>query len=286
MIFFHADDYGITKSQTEAINECFSGKLNSISIISNSDYYEKAIRVIPSDCKRVVIHLNFVEGHSVCASEKLPLLTDENGLFTCSFVKILKMNYSSKRKELQKELASEIYAQAKRIIDCDPKKNYSFDSHQHYHIIPVVFNALILVIKRLQKEGVIIEYVRIPVDPLAPIYSSPSLLLKASPKNHVKWMLLKFLSTGERTKLEKLGIRVPVFGCMFYTCQMEKKVVDILYPKYASYADKKNRDLELMFHPGAIFEKEDLLDKKQDDLVEFYSSPYRKKEKDYLCTGL
>lgn len=326
-VFIHADDFGVTMEQSKSIIECSQkGALNSISIIMNSPYaipaYNELVRDAGlSDKIRAVIHLNFVEGKpcalsgsqasdarsdshasdarsasdettfadSSASHNPLSLLTDARGMFNCTYGKILKASFlSSKslRAQYKEQFKIEIAAQlasGSKLLDT---KTLSIDSHQHYHMIPVVYEALMEVVTENDYK---IDYLRVPIDPATPIWSTPSLLFKMPPVNFIKWSLLKFLST-RRKSLERRHYssissmhQAPIFFGMPFTCQMQKGLVDDrLFKKYLKIAQKSGRDLELMFHPGAVFSPSDLLDSSQVDLVEFYSSENRQAEKDVI----
>lgn len=280
MVYFHADDYGISEKQTQMICDCFKGRLNSVSIMPNSLELQNAIAVIPEQCVRKVVHLNFIEGHCVSETSLIPMLVDENGMFRCTFGMALKYGLSgkAKREEAYNQFCIEIKAQILRVMSMLPDNTLlSIDSHQHLHMIPLVFRALLNVIQELRQLCKLrgIDTVRVSVDPLKPILSMPRMFFRVPFKNHIKWWVLRVLSIGERRKLQQLGARVPVFFGMFFTCQMEEHVVSKLLPKYKAIADKKELDLELMFHPGGIYDDEQLLDATQKELKNFYASKYR-----------
>ena len=265
-----------------------------------------------SDKIRAVIHLNFVEGKpcvlldsqesdasqdtcttafedSVATSNPVSLLTDARGMFNCTYGKILKASFlSSKslRAQYKEQFKIEIAAQLAAGSKLLGTKTLSIDSHQHYHMIPLVYEALMEVITENDYK---IDYLRVPVDPATPIWTTPGLLFKMPPVNFIKWSLLKFLST-RRKSLERRHYssissmhQAPIFFGMPFTCQMQKGLVDNrLFKKYLKIAQRSGRDLELMFHPGAVFSPSDLLDSSQVDLVEFYSSENRQAEKDVI----
>lgn len=291
MVFFHADDYGICESQVSMINEGFSGALNSVSIMPNSPYMKEAIDRLSEKCIRRVVHLNFIEGKSCAAADKVSLLVDECGKLNCSFIKMLKYNYSfgKKKKEIFRQLCVEIEAQIKRVV-VELKGKYtteialSIDSHQHLHMIPIVFKAMSHAINDMMSEKLIdqLDNIRISVDPIVLLIKKPTYWFRVPFKNYIKWIILRLVSVGERKQVKKMGGSVPVFWGIFFTCQMEKKIIDAFYGEYLQYSIRKKSDLELMFHPGAVYRVDDLLDSNQSDLVEFYSSEFRQKEKDAL----
>lgn len=286
-IYFHADDYGVTQKQSATILACHSqGMLNSISVIPNVPQLEECrVLLEKTDCEnniRRVLHLNFVEGRPVAEPQKVDMLIDKTGHFSCSFIQLLKWNYTQKgenRKKLKEQLKTEITAQLNQVTrDCDYHIT-AVDSHQHYHMIPIIMEALLEV---LSEKSLTIEEIRIPVDPLLPLFKTPSMWLKVPFMNWIKWAIL-WIHAGRNEKLlAKKEINSPVFFGMFFTCEMTRDVVEKLLPRYEEYAHKKGKSLELMFHPGNLTAKEELLDQRSRELEEFYLSDNRFAEAECL----
>lgn len=286
-IFYHADDFGVTVEQSKSILECYeSGVLNSVSIIPNSPEAAKSYELIrtfvDSGKIRLVIHLNFVEGFSLASPSDIPYLVDENGMFKCTYGSMLKLNYSPNHKKGVEQFKKEIAAQISAVCAITGTKKINIDSHQHYLMIPMIWEAFCQVVKENSYE---LDYLRIPVDPRKPVFSNFSTLAAVPKINFIKWALLGFLAPS-KSSINSLGssIKVPLFFGMPFTCQMTKERIDTLLPKYKAIAEASNLDLELMFHPGQVSEVESLLDSAQEDLVEFYGSDYRQLEKDCLMS--
>ena len=286
-VFYHADDFGVTVEQSRSIMDCYyKGRLNSVSIIPNSaqaaESYRLIDKLVDQNKLRLVVHLNFVEGPCMAYGGKdtVPHLVDEAGNFNCSYGRMLKLDKSPEHNKVRDEFAAEISAQIAAVVELTGDKTISVDSHQHYLQIPMIWEAFIQVIA---DEDYTLKYVRIPVDPMGPVWSTPGLLFKVPPINFVKWALLKKLTPDTR-RLCQMGTHVPVFFGIPFTCQMTQDRVEKLLPKYMAIAEKQDRDLELMFHPGAVRMVDDLMDANQQDLVEFYGSKYRDLEKETLCS--
>lgn len=284
-VFYHADDFGVSMRQTAIMVDCNeNGVLNSVSVMPNTGRCEECFAEIDSKVKsgemRCVVHLNFIEGPSLAPVEAVPHLLNEKGMLGCSFVSVLKMNYSSKREMFKQELKREIEAQIARVVSLTGTKKINIDSHQHFHMIPIVWKAIMEVVS---EQGYEIEYLRISLDPLSILLSTPSVWKYLKPVNLIKWLLLGFLCPGKK-KLQETGAKIPVFFGLFFTCEMKWDVVHVLLPKYQAYAKKRNRDLELMFHPGAVVDEAELLDASNLELKEFYASSNREDEKRTLMT--
>jgi hypothetical protein len=257
--------------------------LNSISIIPNVNDISAPLNILDAEDTdktkiRRVLHINFVEGKSVSPVADVDMLVDKKGFFNKSFVDILKWNYTlcgKKRGKLKKQLKTEIAAQLRKVTAENDYTITGIDSHQHYHMIPIVFDAMMEVIDMAEFEKVNIKYIRIPVDPLEPIMKNKGQMGDIPKINWIKWIILKLYEGRNKSILDKRGINVPVFFGIFYTCEMKYDVVKLLLDSYVSFAEKNNRDLELMFHPGNLEAEYELLDVDSRELKEFYMSDNR-----------
>ena len=289
-VWFHADDYGVTQQQSSVILECYEkGALNSISVLPNTSNVNDALLLlneIDTDKKiRRVLHLNFVEGKPLSEIEKIPMLVDEQGFFDKSFINFVKWNYlkkSTNRIRLKEQIKAEIRAQLDAVTCNCNFEITAIDSHQHYHMVPIIFDSLMEVLSEKKYEKLDIRQIRIPVDPIYPVMHNFSMLKRIPAINLVKWLILKIYAKRNKNILKKMGIEVPVFFGIFYTCEMKVEVVSELLHLYKAYASKKNADLELMFHPGNLSAKHELLDTRRDELADFYMSDNRVYEAECL----
>lgn len=279
-ILYHADDYGVSKTQSDIMLECYeNGVLNSVSVMPNTNRCDECYHMIAdkvSEAKiRCVVHLNLIEGYSLVPASEIPHLVNDKGMLSCSFVSVLKMNYSSKRNLYKKELKREIAAQIAKVVSLTGTKVINIDSHQHFHMIPIVWESIMEIIR---ENGYELNDLRISLDPLSILLSTPSVWKYLKPVNLIKWSLLRFLCPSSKV-LKQTKANIPVFFGLFFTCEMKWDVVKVLLPKYKAYATARGRDLELMFHPGAVLDENELLDASNEELREFYASPNREYEK-------
>lgn len=283
-IWFHADDFGVTPEQSARILECHrNGALNSISVLPNSGALKSSLEILDSidpDGTRIrrVLHLNFVEGHPLAGAENVPELVDADGYFDKSFIRFFQWNYLKRgtaRQKLKEQLKLEIAAQLRAVTAENDYRITAVDSHQHYHMIPVIFDSLMEVLSDKEFEHLSIHQVRIPVDPTAPLMHEARMRRGVPKINWVKWCILKLYMKRNKDILRGHGIEVPVFFGIFYTCEMKKEVVESLLPGYKAYADKRDSSLELMFHPGNLMASYELLDERSRELAEFYMSDNR-----------
>ncbi len=283
-IWFHADDYGVTIEQSKRILDCWqNGVLNSVSVLSNTNVLKEVCTLLnqadPDGTQiRRVLHLNFVEGKPVAGAEKVPDLVDKTGYFDKSFLQFFRWNYTErgiKRHVLARQIQLEIAAQLHAVTKNNNFRITAIDSHQHYHMIPIVFDSLMKVLSKEEFKDLKIRHIRIPVDPISPLIHNTKMRRGVPRINWMKWGILKTYAKRNKTILYNRGIEVPVFFGIFYTCEMKKEVVEALLPAYKVYADKQGQELELMFHPGNLIAGSELLDERSRELAAFYLSDNR-----------
>lgn len=290
-IWFHADDYGVTVKQSERILSCHrEGVLNSISVLANTNALADSLKLlneVDPDKNRIrrVLHLNFVEGKPLAGAKKVPLLVDSAGLFDKSFIQFFQWNYTKRgvqRRKLVEQIKTEIRAQLRAVTI---EHNYgitAIDSHQHYHMIPIIFDSLMEVLSEQEFQQLCIHQIRIPVDPLTPILHNPKMRKGVPIINWIKWCILRIYAGRTKKLLQKKRIESPVFFGIFYTCEMKTEVVKALLPAYKAYANNRHTQLELMFHPGNLIKASELLDARSKELTMFYMSDNRFREAECL----
>ena len=172
MVYFCADDYGISKEYNRCIEECVhKGILNKVSVMPNGDIDDFVQRLSCKD-KDVLLtlHLNLVEGYPVSAPEDVPLLIDENGCFKRSFIGLFLLSCSPRRKEFEKQMYTEIQTQLRFWIEKTGDRSISIDCHQHAYVVPWIFKLLMKVIR---DENLDVKYLRIPAEPLTAYLRTP-----------------------------------------------------------------------------------------------------------------
>ncbi len=274
MIYICADDFGLSKESSKRIEECiFEGGLNKVSIMPNTPFAGQSIKnAVPS------LHLNLVEGKPL--SKNTDTLITENGYFKYSFGGLLlKSVFPSKKFKL--ELEEEIKEQLDFYIkNISPGKPLMVDSHQHVHMIPLIFKTLM---KALKDSGADVKYVRIPSEPLMPYIKAVSLYLTYNPVNIIKQWVLKFLAFLNRKEIKKAGIAPSYFMGVLFSGKMDERVLKVL-PYYKKLSEK--RDIEILFHPGFIRKDEPIFDANKKGFVDFYLSEGRKEEYDFIKRGV
>lgn len=279
MVWFCADDYGIAKACNDRIEDCaINGVLNKISVLPNGELTDFKQRLANAGTK-ISLHINLVEGHPLSNPKDIPLIVSEQGTFKYSFIGLFRLSLGIRRKELEKQLYREIREQLlfwKRQMGDGP---VCLDTHQHTHMIPLIFRTLMRVIR---DEQIQVETIRIPAEPLAPYILTPSLYAAYPVKGLIKQWLLILLGLVNRRELKKAKLRSPYFMGALFSGRLTEEKIRKLLPRYLKIAKKNNRDIEIALHPGYVETSETLMDGFRTGFGQFYFSPWRKKEHDTL----
>jgi len=272
VIYFCADDYGLCETSSMHIQQCIdNGGLNKVSIFPNFEQVDLSkLKNI-----RLSLHLNLVEGRCMSDVTEIDLIADENGNFKHTFGGLFKLSLTDgKRLEAQvyKEIIAQILFWKNALPDGVP---FCIDSHQHTHMIPTVFKALI---KALNDEKIDLEYMRIPTEPLLPYIKTPSLYFTYSAVNIIKQWLLNFLWLLNKNQARKYKIPTSYFLGILFSGKMDYERVNKILPQYIKMAQKDGRDIEVLFHPGYLEKIDDNL--KNIVFENFYLSENRKTEFD------
>ena len=291
-IIFHADDFGITRQQSEKIlrySTACGGKgvLNSTSMLVNSPSFSECVALIlphvESRCIQLGWHANLLEGPCCAHPGEIPLLVNDSGLFNKNFQQLLTLSKGSHANEFERQVKQELSAQLHIFLSAFPflKNSLRVDSHQHTHMIPQVFDALLAVIR---EHGCTLSFLRVPVEPLAPFITSPHLWPKIPAVNIAKRAVLASLWHKNRNKLPDYHKVSAVFCGVVLSGRMEYAADQILLDKMRELAQKRKMPLEMLFHPGGIGEEAGFLNPQQTSFNDFYTSKRRDAEGQALET--
>lgn len=289
MIEYHADDYGMFRTQSRHIIDCYhNGALNGISIMPNSPYLAECMDEIKDFKKKlaITVHLNLVEGQPLTGA-KASKLIDGDGNFCIGFGKLLLVGFVPVlRRIYYRQIRREMEAQ---ILSCREYMNdgkFRLDGHVHYHMLPLVFDAMMDVVKEHNLE---VSYIRFPREDLN-LYRKVSGKIKGIKLiNIVKVLVLNTLANRNERKYEdmlvSLGVQRKFFmgvmlsGHMFYDNIKEciPVAADIM-------ADRGLQDMEILFHPGDITELTEVAQVTSKDDLDFLNvnSANRQKEAEAL----
>ena len=262
LVDIHADDYAYSLNTSRDMLECVKqGKLDSFSIICNTKWFEECIELLYKEIPnlpflpKLSIHLNLPEGTGV--TDLLPISWGKLFLSSYSFSR------NSVKEKLKEELRWQINTTQKAIDKCIEiaKKNniectqngIRIDSHIHTHPIPVVFDALTEVIK---EDKLNIEYIRNPKEPILPFLKQLSLIPSYGIVNMIKNRILMFYSykIDKYCDLHKID-KMYMWGLMM-SGHMDYDRIKVLYNDLVDYSSKRDRNLELLFHPGKAVQDE------------------------------
>lgn len=282
IVDIHADDFALSEnSDKDILQLCKEGKLDSISIIPNLECFETAVAKFlsvqeESDKKILVsVHLNFMEGKCCAEKSLLSDLIDSEGFFTASWGKLFIWNYIPfLRKIIKIQLKTEILAQIKKCIAANviDKSAIRIDSHQHPHMIPLFFDALKEVVVELENDGCKIEYIRNTQDPIL-LYGGKDIFSM----NTIKCLILNFYSQKVKKYLVSKKLPVNYLCGVYFSGKMDSRLKKIL-PNFIKKAERHNRNIELLFHPGTMLRSELTSEFKKEGFNEFHLSENRKIE--------
>lgn len=290
----HADDYGYSLNTSKDILDCLKvGKLDSISIICNTNAFEESMDLLYKEIPNLPylplmsVHLNLVEGFNL---SNTPLLS-KNGINNSSWADLFIASFGGMKSDLKEQAKQEIKAQInktneviKKCIDIAKKNNVEYkqkglriDSHVHTHPIPVVFDALVEVIK---EEKYNVEYIRNPKEPLVPFIKNVNLWKTYGIVNFAKNIILNIFSIKVDKYCKKHGIGLMYMWGLVMSGHMDYDRIQKLYNDMENYSNKHNKKLELLFHPGIGLKDEYSNEKNIEYFNDFNSSENRKEEKD------
>ncbi len=282
MIEYHADDYGLFTEQSKRILRCWkSGSLNGTSIIPNGKHLNDCLNLLPDSGIALTVHLNFLQGQCLAPIEAVPLLVNENGVFDISFAKLFLSSFSRKRENYKQQLKSEIHAQIHTLLPYFLKRKIPLriDGHAHWHMIPVVFDALMEIIV---EEELAVSYIRFPFEPMWLYLRNLSKLYPFPPINIVKSILLRSLARRNRKRWsqELSGMEMKVFLGVFLSNCFDLRRMTAILPDAEIYAESRAQDLEILAHPGAVKEAQDLSEITNKSDYRFFTSSSRDTEAD------
>jgi len=154
-VILHADDFGITRSATQGILSAWTdGALDRFSVMGNGRHLEWGRRILATYDRqplRMSVHLNILEGRPLSDRRECPLLFDDNGGFSFSFLRLLshERDRAENRRELSEQVCEEWRKQIVRVREMFPHvKVWSIDSHLHVHVIPWLWEIALKLARR------------------------------------------------------------------------------------------------------------------------------------------
>lgn len=296
----HADDYALTVNTSRDMLECMqAGKLDSISIVPNMSCFEECMELLYEQIPNLPflplmsVHLDFVEGRSLAKKGDVPLLLKgDTGLMGLSWGGLFKYSYlPGKRSQLKRQLKQEIRAQITRTQEAIDKcvkiakehgiacgqRGLRLDSHQHAHMIPVVWEAVLEV---AEEGGWQLSYIRNSKEVLGVFLSETKLWKTYRFINFVKNRLLWLYSHKVDRYYKVHGMEQMYLWGLVMSGRMDHGRIKTLYPKMIRKAGEDGRTLEILFHPGLTLPGEVTLEIAKEAAETFYMRLDRDVEKE------
>lgn len=240
----------------------------------------------PNPPVSLTIHLNLVEGKALSPLHKVASLTNKDGVFRPSFGKLLLVSCAPVlRGRFLRQIRTEFRHQIRRCKPYfeDPAfgQQIRLDSHVHFHMIPVVFDAMIQAAKL---EDLHPSYIRIPKEPIFLYLKHLPCLEPVRPVNFLKVLILNLLALRARLRYGStpLGATPALFSGVMLSGHMSKKNVRAILPDFLALCKKKNQGLEMLFHPGAVCSEEELRQVTSADDKTFFTDAGRSEEAEAL----
>ena len=273
----HADDCGLSAGITDAIMDCHDhGALQRTSVIVNGAAWERAVSAVGSrPGLGVALHVNLFEGRPLSPPSEVPLLVDGNGRFCRSFVALWARSGGANAAPLRAQLRLEMRRQLAKFVEAfGDRRPLAIDGHVHYHVLPVVFQALM----ELRGEFPIAA-VRLPREPLywPRIRGAP----RPAMANLVKNVVLRALCNRAEGALDAgcgttADAFVGVLGSGAMTLAHVRAALEYLR------ASGTRGSVEILFHPGRARADESALWSDRPELRAYYLSPDRDREAELL----
>lgn len=291
-IDIHADDYALTPNTSKDILKCIKlGKLDSISIVPNMSCFEQCMEMLYEAIPELPflpfmsVHVNLVEGVSLFKGSG-----DVPAYESLSWGKLYMYSWilgkdNPIRTSIKEEVKDQIIKCQTAIDKCIriardnnvkcSQKGLRIDSHQHTHMIPMVWDACVAVGKSLD---IGLEYIRNSYEPLMVFLNNKETRSSYRLINIVKNRILAIHSKKADKLCDELKINRMYLWGLIMSGNMDINRVSKLYKSVSNLADRKDRTLEILFHPGETlpFEINDELN--AEAVIGFYLNDGRKKE--------
>jgi predicted glycoside hydrolase/deacetylase ChbG (UPF0249 family) len=280
-VVIHADDLGLTQGITDNIMaSCMQGAVRSVSLVVNGLDTHRAIEFVREQPQLLwSVHINLVEGRPISNAGEVALLVDKQGYFKYSFMSLwftYLTCHQKRRNMLKEQVCAEINAQLKVAGEWSGCDHIRVDGHQHAHMIPFVFDALMTCGRNFQ-----ISYVRLPRENLY-LVNFLDLFDFSFVVNFLKNRLLNYLCKRALTKLRDRGIQVPsrLVGVLYTGRMTAARALQGLKANRPRATEQQNT--EVLFHPGGFHKGEEQLWLTHTGFRLFYLNKWRRRELETL----
>ncbi len=260
------------------------GAVNGISLMANSPCLPECMEILKSVCRKktaLSIHLNIMTEKPLSDPEDVPDLIDDKGCFCITYGKLIKAwllpVYGHR---IRGQIKSELTLQILRCLPYFPEEEgIRIDSHRHFHMVPFIFDLLSEIIS---EQGLKVSYIRIINEKMV-FYRGIGRFEYLKPLNIIKVLLLNSFSLIDRLwhgELWRLGDKD--FASILFSGCMTKKNLGIILKNIERNPEGVRENIELMFHPGAVLEREDLKCIMDPEDRDYMSHPLRSREAEAL----
>lgn len=159
-LLVNADDFGRHVLINQAVAQCVEqGCLRSATLMPGGKAFDDAVHTAQTHPDLGVgIHFTLVNGYPVLPPEEIPSLVTADGVFYDDYIHFVKRFLSGKVR--MEEVRRELAAQAEKVTRTGLALTH-VDSHQHMHVLPGIFSAVLDAAEAIQLDAV-----RIPRTPL------------------------------------------------------------------------------------------------------------------------
>lgn len=156
LVVVNADDLGLHEDINRGIQKAHQeGIVTSTSLVPCGRAFDDALRVLQT-CPGlgVGVHLTLIEEEPLCKPERIVSLLDRNGRFYGSYRRFSERIFLGKIEP--NELRRELDAQIQRVLEAGIRPSH-LDSHQHVHMLPLVWQAVTELAGRYR-----VPFIRVP----------------------------------------------------------------------------------------------------------------------------
>jgi len=235
----NADDLGVSRGATLGIVRAhLDGVVTSASLAPTGGDYQHAVHVTRRDCPDLGIGLHFTlsAGKPVSKPADVPLLVDQQGNFRWEFISLLRTLRLQRSGDLLAQIEIELEAQLQKIL-ADGIVPDHINSERHVHLIPGIFDKVVLAAKRhgipFVRAGKDISLGIVGIEHFKPV------ILKGG--------MLKFMLLQGLTQLNK-GKREQVRFCNNFASYIFTGRLDLILKQILVRAPEGVT--EIMVHPG------------------------------------
>lgn len=296
-IELHADDYGQTLNTTKDILELIKeGRLDGISILPNMPSSDEAVRMLEDAIRNkeipflplMSIHLDLVEGRMISARADADASEKGNAaVIPWTWKKLFFASYhlaGIDRAALKEEIRAQLIKGQQAVDELQklaeengvaytPQK-VRIDSHQHAHMIPMVWKYMVQVI---DEEHFEIEYIRNSHEPLSVFNRHSGRDTNWNKVGIVKNRVLAVLAPRVEKYMAGISgncgtapVKQMYLWGLIMTGHMDMDRIRIVMPDMIAFCKKNNRNLELNIHPGLMLESEMCPEVPEESARDFY----------------